>query len=534
MMKPWKFALSALLLGLASAGARGQLAPRDSYVGQVTADTLNVRSGPSDDYYVCATLDLGDRITVTGKAQNGWLQIKPVEGCFSAVSKLYVNRQGESTTGTISGDSVRVRAGGDKVPRTTLLNGTNLKTQAFLNKGDRVTILGDLNNGYYKIQPPQGVFWWVSGDHVQRAQNQRAVVVARRPDTTGEADGDQDASQEDENTGSPASGQGGDSATGTSTTPPQKADPTRRKWQEVERALQAEFQKPYAQRDYKSLLARYQGLDIDEDHYLNPWLQTRVEFLNQAIRQRQTLQEVEEMVRQSRAEQQRLKTQRTQMEMAGMEEPAISTYAVEGILMPSEVYTGKGGIPKRYLVYRPGTQRVVAFVQSTSRTVDLDLFTRKHVGIFGSRKFDDHLLLTLVDAMQVKVIDQNPELPEAGRAKAIVPEPLRPVSQESPKPQEPSEPAPSMEDYEMPLPEFDQPEQGEESEGEAVEVESSGTEQSGSEASESSGAAAVEVENVSDQAEQEASGEQTSSNGLPAAPADEDPALNTVDEKEYK
>jgi hypothetical protein len=138
------------------------------------------------------------------------------------------------------------------------------------------------------------------------------------------------------------------------------------------------------------------------------------------------------------------------------------------------------------------------------------------VGIFGSRRFDSHLLLTLVDAMQVKVLDENPVLPEAGRAKAIVPEPKAPA----PAPVVPKE-APA--DYESPTPDFSGSKEAPESPAEstqeppdkpdeATDSTPGSDENPGDESGDD--LPAVEVEEVSENAAE--SGDET---GLPAAPA---------------
>ncbi|SDM54869.1 N-acetylglucosaminidase [Sediminibacillus halophilus] len=69
----------------------------DSYVsktyikdGRVTADTLNVRGGPSTDYWVIGQLNEGDKVTVVNE-KNGWYQIRYTE------SRQWVNASPEDT-----------------------------------------------------------------------------------------------------------------------------------------------------------------------------------------------------------------------------------------------------------------------------------------------------------------------------------------------------------------------------------------------------------------------------------------------------
>ena len=46
-----------------------------SETGTVTSETLNVRSGPSQDEKAIGKLYQGDTVTITGQADNGWYQI---------------------------------------------------------------------------------------------------------------------------------------------------------------------------------------------------------------------------------------------------------------------------------------------------------------------------------------------------------------------------------------------------------------------------------------------------------------------------
>jgi uncharacterized protein YgiM (DUF1202 family) len=497
-----------LLLVAAIASVAAAQVTRTEYVGEVKPEKVNIRSGPDTDEYVCTQLNEGDRVEVVGE-YSGWLQIKPVEGCFSAVHKEYVRPQAGSDKGTIT-DTVFVHASGDKAGMTIR------QTQGTLKTGDTVKILGDLGDGnsrYYRIAPPAKAFWWVKGSYIRRLSAAEAARPAKpkaevrpvrpQPPETGQATDPAET----------APGQTTPAETEPTVAQDPQTDPMRKKWQVVEDQLKAEFKKPYPQRDYQSLLAKYNALGIDEDHYLHPWVQVRTHFLTQAIRQRQELQKLEEMVRESQAEQQRLKEQRTKIEIATIDTPSPSTYAAEGIIMPSEVYTGKGGVPKRFLVYNPSTLRLVAFAQSTSRTVDLDDYVGKHVGLFGSRKFDENLMLTLVDAMQVKVIQDNPTLPTSAEAKAIVPEP------------EPKAPPANVDNYEMPTPEFaEDADQSAESPAEADQPEED------DQPADATSGPAVEVEEV----DESDSNEDIPATGLPTPPASDDPALNTVDEKQYK
>lgn len=141
-----------------SAPAAGDV-PNAAYqfIGEVTANSVNVRSGPADSHYVTTRLTKGDRVVVVGHKFE-WLKIIPPKGSFSYVAKLYIDRDGAGNTGTINKNEVSVRAGSDRVP---LKN----DVQTTLSQGTKVQIIGEQDE-YFKIAPPEGAFVYVSKQFV--------------------------------------------------------------------------------------------------------------------------------------------------------------------------------------------------------------------------------------------------------------------------------------------------------------------------------------------------------------------------------
>ncbi|MFW5839793.1 MAG: hypothetical protein ACOCZE_04355 [Planctomycetota bacterium] len=510
----WIIAL-ALLATATSAVAQGATLGA-SYTARVTGERVSVRTRPDLGASVSTRLDKGQLIEVSRNKDADWAQIKPIEGCFSLVSKQYVDLAPDGKSGTVKGRNVRVRAGGE------MMTGPYNDLQDFLNTGDRVRVLGSTDD-YYKIEPPAGIYWYVSRKFIQpltpaqAAAAREALAKANRPENNQTAP----PANNNSNAQPPANNETVAVATNNTTTtnttaeqqPAQpKADPVRQAFEKAETDLKEEFKKPLDRRSFTTLLATYQSIDVDDDHYLYPWVQLRVQFLKDAIKQREELAGLSEMLQKSAAEQQRLRQERTKIEMQadGQGGPSPSSYAAQGVLEPSALYTGKAGIPRRFLLRNPQTGRVEAFVQSTGGTVDLSEYAGKHVGVYGARSFNIKLSTVLVEAQQVQVINENPDLPKAARARPIVPEampkaqpePDQPAAEEPAKPAEtdsaPAEPTEGSTD-EPAVPNFgEQPESDETAEDDT-----------------------------------QASSGQKSAGGLPETPA-ADPALNTVDEKEYK
>ncbi|MFQ6036822.1 MAG: SH3 domain-containing protein [Sedimentisphaerales bacterium] len=145
--------------------------PSFPYVAEITGDDVNIRSGPGTNYYSCGKLNKGDRVEVVSE-QFGWSRIVPPAGSFSWISMRYVSVNLDNPTiGTITGDGVRVYAGSDYVEP---MHSTS--EQRRLNRGDKVKLLGEEKDDYYKIAPPSGAYLWVSTQYTKPA-----VPIAEMP-----------------------------------------------------------------------------------------------------------------------------------------------------------------------------------------------------------------------------------------------------------------------------------------------------------------------------------------------------------------
>ncbi|HEX6370566.1 MAG TPA: SH3 domain-containing protein [Longimicrobium sp.] len=118
----------------------------------VTAETLNVRSGPDRSNAAVGTVSKGT--VVTGAAeQNGWRQISaPVSGWVSAQYLQPV----PTAQFTVTAESLNVRSGPDKSNAAV----------GMVSKGTVVTAVGE-QNGWKQITSP--VSGWVSAQYLQAA-----------------------------------------------------------------------------------------------------------------------------------------------------------------------------------------------------------------------------------------------------------------------------------------------------------------------------------------------------------------------------
>jgi len=133
--------------------------PAFPYMAEITGDNLYVRSGPGTNFYYCGKLNKGDKVKVVGK-QFSWARVVPPAGSFSWISMQYVSIDPDNpTVGSVTGDRVRVYAGSDF--RKPL---HSMTLQGKLDRGDKVKLLGEQMDDYYKIVPPSFAYLWISAN----------------------------------------------------------------------------------------------------------------------------------------------------------------------------------------------------------------------------------------------------------------------------------------------------------------------------------------------------------------------------------
>ncbi|MEJ2647134.1 MAG: SH3 domain-containing protein [Sedimentisphaerales bacterium] len=148
--------------------------PSFPYEAEITGDNVNVRSGPGINYYICSQLNTGAKVRILSNQDGVWSQIQPPPGSFSWISAQYVEIDPtDQTIGTVTGDDVRVYAGSDRV---SPLAATRL--QGKLNKGEKVKLLGEQSNNYYKIAVPSlpDAYLWISTQYTKPIAPETPVV----------------------------------------------------------------------------------------------------------------------------------------------------------------------------------------------------------------------------------------------------------------------------------------------------------------------------------------------------------------------
>ena len=397
-----------------------------SWVGQVTGTDVYVRSSADNASYPCLKLSAPAQVSVVGKLDE-WLKILPPSDAFSIIDKRYVTPDESGTGGTVNAGDVNVRAGTVLIPSWTRVKDHDV-VQAMLGKGDKVTIVGQ-GEEYYKIAPPKGAFLYISEKYVEKVAAAKgageAVAAATQP-----AEG------------------AGELVKGKSI---EEIKAALAPFEALEEEMKAEFKKPPEQRDLQSLLDKYGKMDIQGKEYLEPYVKARVGLLQSYIERTRDLKQLEDELKAALASQQQFQLDRTKIEVAPTTRPA-PTYASRGILVPSAIFTGSGGSPKRFVIREPTTLRITAYAQCTSGTVNLAQYSGKEVGLVGNKEYDKQLDADVVEVQQVVVLKDTveiegppeptvePEQPSQQKLEPALQPPVGPAKLPEPKSVKPTEP----------------------------------------------------------------------------------------------
>ena len=363
---------------LATPAAAQELFP---FTGYVTGTDVYVRSGPGANAYPVGRVSAPATLTALDRSGD-WLKIRPPAGVFSIMSKQYVQTV-DGRTGTVTGDRVRVRAGTDLAD----LGGTtnHWAFQQFLSTGAMVTIVGE-GVDFYKITPPDQSFVWISAQFVSTTA--RGPVVGPTP-----------PDQPDTPPVQPD--------------PPDQPDPpvdspdeAMAAFNETELALKAEFEKPFDQRHFAPLLARYRTIRAPAGSPVAQAVTARIVFLSDAIERRRHWERMRTGIGETQQTQAEMDRQREEMARQRREQelqartPGI---VARGVVRDSNVFTGYGR-PLRYILTDPTTGQTTAYAECSSGYVDLSQYLGQNVGVYGTVTRGDSRGEDLVDVERVVVL----------------------------------------------------------------------------------------------------------------------------------
>jgi uncharacterized protein YgiM (DUF1202 family) len=369
------------------------------FVGTITGDKVYLRSGPDTKYYEIGQLYKGDLVYVVG-VNKGWYQVLPPNGAFCMVAREFVDLDTGGAAATIKGDPVNVRAGSaiykDADPYAVL--------PPPLRKGTRVKVLGSTDK-FYQIAPPEKAYFFVNAQYVKAAPGtEYKVAQLKLPAGVAGPSGITVVAPttipafaavlpEAGLPALPAPGAGAATGTGAAGGTPGLVLPPRvaysetalAKFNEAKSKYEAEIKKPVAEQNFEPLLQNFK--DILALDNISPIVKSGSQAYLTAIDHNLTVQR---LTREQTASAQQTKTQIDDLraqQLAAQQAldaaRAAGPYTAQGLLQTSTIVAGK------YALVNPQTQRVVAYVDPSSASIDVGMLVGKYIAVRGvSKKMD--------------------------------------------------------------------------------------------------------------------------------------------------
>ena len=350
------------------------------YIAEITGDDVYIRSGPGTNYYRCGKLNKADRVKVIG-SQFSWTRIVPPVGSFSWISKQYVSIDPNNPAiGIVTGDAVRVYAGSDKLKP---IHSTTLQLK--FNKGDRVKLMGEEREGYYKIVPPTGAYLWISTKYTKQLGPAGQVSLAVEPKTKADTKAKTDIIA----------------------VVPTKISVEAQALEEyyaLEKQIESERTKPVAQQNYVNIkkalteissnknagkAARYAGFAIKQVERLKLALE-----VTKAVQLQNTqLQQVQERIDKARA-----------ARLAKIRD--LGRFAVIGKLQTSNVYGSEKELKHYRITDDSGKTICYALPADSASKMDLSKFIDSRVGLIGTIEPHPQTAGALVRFTEIAKLDE--------------------------------------------------------------------------------------------------------------------------------
>ena len=172
MINKNKYALAALSATSVLYALGASNVHADSNVGQVTAHSLNVRSGPSTSNSIIGGLSRGNKVDIIS-SKDGWYEIK-YRSKTGWVSGDYISTEVSSTTNSDS--STNSPSTGKWLVATAGLNvraGDSIKYKkiGYIKKNHSVEMLGVANSGWYKVKLSDGTIGYSSNEYLRESNS---------------------------------------------------------------------------------------------------------------------------------------------------------------------------------------------------------------------------------------------------------------------------------------------------------------------------------------------------------------------------
>lgn len=383
----------------ASQPATTDQAAEPHYWLRVTGERVNIRSRADLNSRIVGRAERDDVLEGVG-SEYGWHRIVPPEGVHSLVGAAFIERTDEQH-GVVSVDTtLRVRVGSDIMPRDPLKS----EVHARLPRGSEVQIVGELDEEWLKIVPPEGVYVYVSDEFTERISEEVANRLRpARPVAVADsiaAEAPQGELPE------------GAEATTQPVEPPELTGAWGQRLGGVLDAIEEQEQKPLGEQHWDEILGHLgpiasQRVEPQVAEYAAAW----VRQLEQRKAQQAVAGEARAIARQTEEGKARHTRELADIRRARSELKPTAGFDARGVLRPSfALPPGPSGM--RYKVQDPFTHKVQAYLEfPTELGIDARAAIGKYVGVRGERLSLEGIEVSVLRVTRLTVL--NPDKAES-------------------------------------------------------------------------------------------------------------------------
>jgi uncharacterized protein YraI len=150
------------------------------YDARIALPLVEVRSGPSLNYYATGQLKAGDHVRVVGPAETGWLSIVPPAGSFSWIPAQAINQNGPGAV--VTAENVKVRMG------SMLYKSEPTSQGPVVARGSQLAVIGDQvrfsDGNWYPIVPVPAEVRYIPANAIERPTASRQTEAPPLAATT--------------------------------------------------------------------------------------------------------------------------------------------------------------------------------------------------------------------------------------------------------------------------------------------------------------------------------------------------------------
>lgn len=357
---------------------------------RVTGDRVNLRSRADKNSVVAAQVDRDMVLQAVGQ-EYGWHRVRPPAGAFSYVSADYVEQVApDRGIVAVRSGQLRVRVGST----VTSVDPLRTEVQMLLPRGAEVRIL-EREGDWLRIQPPEGVFFYISSDFVEPVSAEVAAQLqaasTTRPAVT-------------------------TAPTTVSALPPPPPVNLSGRWGQrlslVEATIAAEARKPPLEQSWNPVLEQLRPIAAQrEEPAVARLAQEWIKSVERRVADQVAFRAAREVT--DRGERDRARFEREMEQVRRVRVAATQPgYAASGQLLESPAAAGA----PRYRLVDPVSGEVSAYLElpATAQLVVRD-YLGKYVGVRGERAYSEALSANIVRVVSLEIVRWEPPATQPAR-----------------------------------------------------------------------------------------------------------------------